>query len=437
MRAFVCLSACCLVACVSGCVGGPGYMMNQSGQTFYEQGNYTQATLEFQRAVAANPGNADYIGNLAAALKKQGNLETAEHTFRHALNLNPSHQPSYHGLSQLLVETNRHNEAAQLLGTWSASQPYSAEAQLEMAWLNRELGNEQVAAQHLQQALQINPNNSTALASLGEYYEQAGQAGPAAQLYQLSLQNDWYQPEVQSRLASLKGLAAPTGMNNVTQVAQAPYPGASVIAGPMVPGVAARTAFRPGGVSFPPTPGFIADRRGRQGRDYLFPQLSALPPLPQQPGRGLATGAVQTQLGMVNPGFQNGASANIVSEAPAVDVYGNIAMAPVGSGFIGESADGFVSGELATPITEYAANGEWVSEQYMPSPFTDSAPGPTSTQESVPAPEPEYQLPPPSTPITRTVPPAQYPPSPGPAGSVPLTGSAPQVTSSQDALEAF
>ena len=208
------------------------------------------------------------------------------------------------------------------------------------------------------------------------------------------------------------------------------------------PGVASRTAFRPGGVSFPPTPGFIANRRTQSGGDYLFPQLAALPPLPplpQQSAHGIAAaqGSMQTHVGMTNPQVPGAASATIVNEIPGTNVYGNIAMAPPESGFV-ESADGFVSGELTTPTTEYTASGEFVSDAYMPSPFTGSTQVQGTVQGSVPMPEPEYQLPPPSTPISRSPSAQQYPPSTGPDGSVPLNEqSAPQVSTAQDALEAF
>lgn len=219
MRAFLCICAAGFVASVSGCVSSQGYLMNRGGQTFYNRGNYAQAAIEFQRAVAANPYNADYVSNLAAAQRKQGNLPAAEQTWRQALNINPSHQPSYHGLAQMYVENNRQNDAVALLSSWTASQPYSAEPQIEMAWLHRELGNSAGAAQSLQQALSISPNHPKAQAALGQYYQDNGRMAEAANMYQQSLQSDWYQPEVQSRLATLKGFESP-GMDQSTQFAQ-------------------------------------------------------------------------------------------------------------------------------------------------------------------------------------------------------------------------
>ena len=118
----------------------------------------------------------------------------------------------------------------------------------------------------------------------------------------------------------------------------------------------------------------------------------------------------------------------------------NIAMAPPSTEYI-EGSDGtIVSGDFANPTTEYTANGEWVSEPYMPSPFTESAPAPapasTVTSGPVPMPQPDYELPPASAPMSG------IPPTPGgqPQGSAPISTQqqpVPKVTSSQDGIDAF
>lgn len=241
----------------TGC--NSGRVLNQAGKAYYDQGNYAMASQEFQRAVAANPYNADYIANLAASKMRQGDQMSAEQAWRHALQINPSHQPSYHGLARMLVENNRHQDAQALLGTWTASQPYSAESHLEMAWLHRETGNEAGAAQELQQALQINPNHAKAQAALGQYYQDTGRTAEAMTMYQHSLRNNWYQPEVQSRLATMKGFRSPQmafgpssfggpmgGYGNVSTAASVGFPPVPQVAGgpmhPQIPSIASNPA---------------------------------------------------------------------------------------------------------------------------------------------------------------------------------------------------
>jgi len=162
------------------------------------------ARSEFQRAALDKPDNADYLHNLASAMKKQGDSVAAEQTYRQAINVDPGHQPSQHSLIQLMFEQGRKQEAIEVAQTWVDTEPYLAEPHLEMAWIQRELGNVTLAEESLQKALESDPQNSVALAHLGQLYQQTGQPDRAAAMYQRSLAYKWYQPEVQSRLATVR-----------------------------------------------------------------------------------------------------------------------------------------------------------------------------------------------------------------------------------------
>ncbi|MEX0724690.1 MAG: tetratricopeptide repeat protein [Planctomycetaceae bacterium] len=190
---------------LSGCSRSSGYLMNQSGTSYFERGQYAWARGDFERAVADQPDNADYIHNLAAAMKKQGDLAGAEQTYRRALTVDPSHQPSYHSLAQLYMETGRDGEAIALAQEWTDIEPYKAEPFVEMAFIQREMGDTVGAEQSLQSALRANPRHPKALAHLGQVYQDSGRTDQAAALYQHSLAQQWYQPEVQSRLVTLQG----------------------------------------------------------------------------------------------------------------------------------------------------------------------------------------------------------------------------------------
>lgn len=207
---------------LTGCHSMSGYAMNDSGRAYYARGNYAMARQEFQRAVADNPQNADYMSNLAAAMKKQGDLPGAERTYRQALQVDPSHQPSYHGLTKLLTDQGRTAEAADLLTAWSETQPYLASPHVELAWFHRNTGNTVAAETALRKALQVDPNHPTALAHLGQLYQDRGNHATAVAMYQRSLNSNWYQPQVQSRLATLQGTSRAT---QTPRVASNPWSG--------------------------------------------------------------------------------------------------------------------------------------------------------------------------------------------------------------------
>ncbi len=192
-----------LIASLSGCNMTSGYLNNHAGTRHYEQGNYTAAREAFRRAAADNPQKADYVHNLAAAMKKQGDVAGAERVYQQALNIDPAHQPSYHSLAMMLNEQGRTAESTDLVTTWADTQPYVPESHIELAWLQRESGNPAAAEQALQRALQVDPGNPIATAQLGQLYQDSGQSNRALAMYQRSLHSNWFQPDVQSRVATM------------------------------------------------------------------------------------------------------------------------------------------------------------------------------------------------------------------------------------------
>jgi tetratricopeptide (TPR) repeat protein len=200
-----CLPACALLLMtLTGCNWLSGRSANDVGQAYYAFGNYTAAAYEFRRASIDDPGNPDYLHNLAAARKKQGMFAAAERRYRQALASNPGHQPSYHGLATLLKQQGRTPEAIALMERWIGSEPYRTAPYIELAWLQRESGDVPGATRTLQRAMHVQPNNPTVLAHLGQIYQDSGQQATAMAMYQRSLYSNWYQPEVHSRLAALQ-----------------------------------------------------------------------------------------------------------------------------------------------------------------------------------------------------------------------------------------
>jgi Tfp pilus assembly protein PilF len=193
-----------LAAGLCGCNSMNGQLNNQVGMWNYQQGNYLAAREEFQRATADDPQNASFTYNLACATKRQGDLAMAEETYVRAIHIDPSHQPSYHGLAELMNEQGRRAEATQLVSSWAQAQPHHAGAQIEMAWIQRENGDLNGAEQSLYRALAARPNDSIATAQLGQLYQETGRTDRAVAMYQRSLQSDWLQPQVQSRLAAAR-----------------------------------------------------------------------------------------------------------------------------------------------------------------------------------------------------------------------------------------
>lgn len=189
---------------LSGCNSMHGVASNEMGNGYYQRGDYANARAAFSRAVADNPGNPDYVHNLAVAMQKEGDLAGAEQTYQNALRIDPSHQPSHHGLTELMISQGRQQEAVQHVTAWRDTQPYIAESHLEMAWLQQQSGDINGAEQSLRAASNVDPNHPKVLAHLGQVYQQTGRSEEALAMYEQSMHSEWYQPEVQSRIASIK-----------------------------------------------------------------------------------------------------------------------------------------------------------------------------------------------------------------------------------------
>jgi tetratricopeptide (TPR) repeat protein len=205
------LAAGLMVVAGSGC-GWISRSQNVTGVDLYEQGNYGAAIEQFQLAIQSDPGDADSYYNIGATYHRLGNVthnsaysQQAEQFYHLALDMNPDHGDCNRGMAVFLVEQKRPTEAFALLQHWTEHNPASPEARIELARLNEEFGNRDVARTHLEEALALQPSNSRALTALGKLKEDSGDRAQALAIYQRSLEYNQFQPEVQTRVAMLQG----------------------------------------------------------------------------------------------------------------------------------------------------------------------------------------------------------------------------------------
>jgi len=236
---------------MTGCGEIDAQARNAEGVRLFEQCRYPEAARQFQEAMYDDPCGANSYYNLAATYHRTGKLEhrpadfaQAESYYNLCLDRNAEHADCYRGLAVLLGEQGRTDEAFRLVEGWVQRQPCSADAKIELARMNEEFGNRQVAKEYLIEALAIEPDNPRALTALGKIREDAGDTAQALVNYQRSLNQDNRQPQVAARVSALQagsfaGAPAPAG-----NVAGVPTPAANVAGVPTPANPATRVVDR-------------------------------------------------------------------------------------------------------------------------------------------------------------------------------------------------
>ncbi|GEM_PF-991086 len=197
------------------------------GQWHVQNNQFGPAIDSYQQALMTNPRSADANYNLGTTYyymaKQTGQAHfnpKSEDLLRQAISLNPNHVDAYRTLSALYIETQRPNDAFNLMRSWQVAQPTSPEPLVELARLYREHNDPTRAVQHLADALTIDPNNSRALVAMGSLREEQGQLELALKNYTRSYQANNYQPELATRIASLQQrLNSSTNSTNNTRYA--------------------------------------------------------------------------------------------------------------------------------------------------------------------------------------------------------------------------
>ena len=184
--------------------------LNTQGVKFYQRGQYQAALGQFQRAMSADPYNADGYYNAAATYHRLGIartdrqlLEQSEALYNQCLDFDADHVECHRGLAVLLIQTDRKQEAYDFIEKWAIQDPKNAEARIELARLHHEAGDLETASLQLQQALAIDSRNPRAWTAMGHLRDQSGNTAQALENYQRSYALNRSQPDVAHRIATI------------------------------------------------------------------------------------------------------------------------------------------------------------------------------------------------------------------------------------------
>jgi tetratricopeptide (TPR) repeat protein len=199
-------------------------MKNAEGVRFYEQGRYDQAALTFQEAAAMEPGDEEAKYNLATTYHKLSNIHESDAEqaieYRQAaidgylacLAQDSNNAYARRGITVLMLEEGRIDEAERQLLDWSTAEPYSPEPEIQLARLYFETERYEQAMEQLVRANAIDNQNPRVYAAMGQIYELEGNSLQALYNYRRSLERKSQQPDLITRIRAIEAELASTSV---------------------------------------------------------------------------------------------------------------------------------------------------------------------------------------------------------------------------------
>jgi tetratricopeptide (TPR) repeat protein len=133
------------------------------GRLALEAKSYTEAAVEFRKAIAANPKSLVAQLNLGAALTQLGDLSGAGSQYETALKLDPKNPIAHFNLSVLLANENKHQAAIDHLQTVLSEDPRDLRARFFLASELLKSGELAKALDEFSQVAAADPDNEEAL----------------------------------------------------------------------------------------------------------------------------------------------------------------------------------------------------------------------------------------------------------------------------------
>jgi len=176
---FLVIAVCLLVACLAACSRDPNVRKQkylESGQRYFDKGQYREAAIQFGNAIQVDPrfAEAHYKMALTDLRLQQGPGALQELTT--TIQVNPDHYAARLELAKLLVLSHQYAAAKEQLDVLTQNQPSNPEVYLILADYQTGANQDTTAAlAALRKAQQLAPNNPAAYLTLGLFQAQGQQ----------------------------------------------------------------------------------------------------------------------------------------------------------------------------------------------------------------------------------------------------------------------
>jgi tetratricopeptide (TPR) repeat protein len=163
---------------LTGCSRDPNVRKQkylESGERYFDKGQYREAAIQFQNAIQVDPRFAEAHYRLAETALKLQQGQGALQEFITAIQINPDHYKARIGLANLAITASHLPDAKEQIDWLLQNQPNNPESYLLQATYDHAIKDTSGALTALRKALQLDPNNSDSYMALGMLEAEGGQ----------------------------------------------------------------------------------------------------------------------------------------------------------------------------------------------------------------------------------------------------------------------
>src|SRR5271169_6119617 len=160
---------CLLVALLTGCSRDPNVRKQkylESGQRYFDKGQYREAEIQFQNAIQVDSRFADAHYKLALAAMKLQQWPTAYQELSKTIEIQPDQYAAHLDMANLLILGRQFNDAKGHLDLLAEKQPNNPDVFIARANYNAGTNNTSAALADMQKALQLDPARSDSYLNL-------------------------------------------------------------------------------------------------------------------------------------------------------------------------------------------------------------------------------------------------------------------------------
>ncbi len=156
-------AACVLAALLGGCSRSPEVKKQkylESGQRYFDKGQYQEAAIQFENAIQIDDRFADAHYKLALTAMKLQQWPAAYQQLSKTIELQPDNYPARLDFANLLILGHQFNDAKEQLDVLAQKEPNNPDVFVARANYYAGTNNISAALADLQQALKLDPNRS-------------------------------------------------------------------------------------------------------------------------------------------------------------------------------------------------------------------------------------------------------------------------------------